>query len=482
MALIDRFIGPVLDRYFARQLTQGFGGVQTNSGQTVTRDTPFELVAVRSAINVLSADVATLPLKLYRKEGRGRQEETAHPLSGCLRLAPNPRMTAFEMREAMMVSLLTWGNAYAYIQRDEAYRVIALWPFRPDRMTVYLGEDGRLKYHYLPLNSTIEAETFDVSDILHVKGLSSDGLVGRTPLWDYREKLGESAATERFSQSFYGNGMKRGAVLKHPSAIGDTAYKHLKESLADERGADKAWKTLILEEGMDFSELTFAPEDAQLLETRRFTVEDWCRVFNLPLFKLRINTPGAVSYASVDAQSVDYLVSTLTPWLVRIEQAIDRACLTLPEREAGLYVEHNTRALLRSDLKSQAEALAIGREKNWYSVNDCREMLGENPDPDPRADDRFTPTFIQTVADDSLSAKATTVGALIRAGFNANDAARIVGLPRMEYEDVQPITVRPITADGVQVAPTAADKVETTTGAANGERPAQRNADAEDAP
>lgn len=393
MALIDRLIGPAISRYI-EQLNQPFGGMKTKAGQTVTSDSPFELVAIRSAISVLSADVATLPLKLYKQQGRGRNEQPSHPLSHALRF-PNPRMTGFEWRETMMVSLLTWGNAYAYIQRDEMKRPVAFWPLRPDNMSVMLGEDKRLYYRYQPSEEDMAAGTFEAYDILHVKGLSHDGIVGRTPLYDFVEKIGELKAMERFSQSFYGNGMKRSAVLKHPSTLSDTALQHLKESIADQRGGDQAWKTLVIEEGMDFSELSFAPEDAQLLETRRFGVEDVCRIYNLPPYKLRINTQGAVSYASVDAQSIDYLVSTLTPWLVRIEQAIDRACLSLDETQAGFFVEHNTRALLRSDLKNQAEALEIGRKNGWYSVNDCREHLGENPVSDPRADDYFAPTYVQ---------------------------------------------------------------------------------------
>ena len=129
MALIDRIIGPAIGRYI-EQLNAGFGLTKTNSGAWVGPESPFELVSVRSAINVLSADVATLPLKVYRRDGRGRVEATDHPLYDCLRLAPNPRMTAFEWREAMMVSLLTWGNAYCWLQRDQERRVIALWPLR----------------------------------------------------------------------------------------------------------------------------------------------------------------------------------------------------------------------------------------------------------------------------------------------------------------------------------------------------------------
>ena len=231
--------------------------------------------------------------------------------------------------------------------------------------------------------------------------MSGDGLVGRSPLTDFREKLGEIGAIERQTQSFFGNGMKRGAVLKHPKTLSKEAQDRIKASAEEQTGPAKAWKVLVLEEGLDFAELTFSPEDAQMLETRRFSVEDVCRMYNLPAYKLRINEAGTVSYASVDAQHIDYLVSSLTPYLVRIEQGIMRCCLSPADIAAGYFVEHNTRALLRADLKSQAEALKIGRECNWYSVNDCLDHLGENPSADPRADDKFAPVQFTGGASDT---------------------------------------------------------------------------------
>lgn len=397
MAIIDRIIGPALDRYMSSVLNRGAGGM-THSGQRINGETPFNLISVRSAISILAQDVASTPLELWRTTGKVREKAIEHPLYGVLTVAPNGRMTAMEWREAAMVALLTWGNSYAYIQRDEAYRVVALWPLRPDRVLVTLSEDGRLAYRYNPINDTIAPQTFDQFDILHVKGLSSDGLVGRTPLFDLREKLGEIKAEERFSQSFYGNGMKRGAAFTHPGTLSDTAFEHLKKQTSDEGGAEKAWKTLILEEGVTFTEMTFAPEDAQLLQTREFSVEEICRAFNLPPYKMRITKPGAVSYASVESQQLDYLLSTLNGWYVRIEQAVNRACLSLNERNSGLHVIHNSRTMLRADLKSQAAASQVLRNISAVTVNEVREDFGYNPSDDPRADDLFAPTYVQGTA------------------------------------------------------------------------------------
>lgn len=386
MSIIDRLIAP-----FMNYLNKRFGTADTRAGQKVTTETPFELVSYRSLINILAFDVATITLEAYkRRSGGGRDKATDHPLYDVLSLSPNGRMTAFEWRAAMMTSLLTWGNCYNQIIRDEFFRVIALWPLRPDRMTVYIGEDGRLKYDYSFADGET-TKTFDYSEILHVKGFSSDGLVGRTPLWDLREKLGEVAGIEAFSQSFYGNGMKRSGVLTHPGTLGETQRKNLAASVADNRDPDKAWSVLVLEEGMTFNELTFAPEDAQLLSTREFSVLEFCRVLNMPPYKAKVVAPGAVSYASVDAQYIDYLTSSLMPWFVNFEQAIMRGCLTRKERAEGYFVEHNTREWLRADLKSQAEALGMHLRNGAFNIDEYRGKLGENPLPNGMGQHYFRP-------------------------------------------------------------------------------------------
>ena len=150
MALFDPAVDWITERVIRRLYGAGNSETHdTNSGHTVGPDTPFQLVAVRAAINVLSFDVGALPLKLYRKDGRGRTDEMNHPLARVVHIAPNRRMTSQELREAIMVSLLVRGNFYGWLQRDALGRVQAIYPLRADRITVGL-EGGAVTYTYTP--------------------------------------------------------------------------------------------------------------------------------------------------------------------------------------------------------------------------------------------------------------------------------------------------------------------------------------------
>jgi len=384
MALKD-FIGRLLAPAIENYLTGQFGTLKgkTHSGEVVTDDSPFQNPAVRAAIQRIAYDIAVTPLKVVSQTDGTRKEQRKHPLYALLTSAPNARMTAFELKVAWMVWLLTWGNAYTYIERDANGRPMGLWPLRSDRMRVFIDPSNReMVYEYTPTTAEGDVQMFAQSEILHLKGLSSDGLVGRPPMADMREKLGELQAVERMSQSFYGNGMRSQGVLKTDTTMSAAAADRLKLQLDDRRGAGEAWKTLLLEEGVDYKELTFPPEQAQLLQTREFGVLDVCRWFNLRPYILGVNSAGSMSYNSVEIQQLDHNQATLRPWAVNIEQAIDRACIKSEERAAGVHVEFNLDANLRADTKTRYEAHQVALRNGILTLDEVRDIEGRNPYPD----------------------------------------------------------------------------------------------------
>jgi HK97 family phage portal protein len=378
---IGRVLGPAIEKYLTGQLGTLKG--RTNAGEVITDDSPFQNAAVRAAIQRIAYDIAVTPLKVMSQNDGTRREQRNHPLYDLLTAAPNARMTAFELKTAWLVWLLTWGNAYTFISRDESGRPDGLWPLRADRMRVFIDPSSReLVYEYVPATTEGESQLFPQRDILHIKGLSSDGLVGRPPMSDMREKLGELQAMERMSQSFYGNGMKSQGMFKHPANISKDAVERLRLQMDDRRGAGQAWKTLVLEEGLDYQELTFPPEQAQLLQTREFGVLEVARWFNLRPYILGVNSAGSMSYNSVEIQQLDHNQATLRPWAVNIEQAINRACITPEERAAGVHVEFNLDANLRADIKTRYEAHQIALRNGFLTLDEVRDVEGRNPYPD----------------------------------------------------------------------------------------------------
>ena len=383
MALND-FIGRLLAPAIEKYLTGQFGTLKgrTQSGEVVTDESPFQNAAVRAAIQRIAYDIAVTPLKVVSQRDGTRREQRDHPLYDLLTSEPNARMTAFEMKSVWLVWLLTWGNAYSYITRDEIGRPAGLWPLRADRMRVFIDQSTReMVYEYVPAGAEGEPQLFAQSEILHIKGLSTDGLVGRPPMSDMREKLGELQAMDRFSQSFYGNGMKSQGVLSHPTHLGDDAQRRMKAQMDDRKTAGAAWSTLVLEEGMEYKELTFPPEQAQLLQTREFGVLEVARWFNLRPYILGVNSAGSMSYNSVEIQQLDHNQATLRPWAVNIEQAIARACLTPEERAAGIHVEFNLDANLRADIKTRYEAHQIALRNGFLTLDEVRDVEGRNPYP-----------------------------------------------------------------------------------------------------
>jgi HK97 family phage portal protein len=216
--------------------------------------------------------------------------------------------------------------------------------------------------------------------MLHVPGLGCDGLVGYSVIQKARESLGLSAAAERFGGSFFGNGSHAGGVLKHPKALGENARKNLKESVeAAHRGSDKAFRLLLLEEGMDFSATSVPPNDAQFLETRQFQVEEICRWFRVQPHKIQHLLRS--TFSNIEHQSIEHVTDTLRPWLVRFEQEANRK-LIRPAQRGTFYTENLLDALLRGDTLSRSQALEVQFRNGVLLGDEWRSIENRNPLPD----------------------------------------------------------------------------------------------------
>ncbi|MBC7193875.1 phage portal protein, partial [Marinobacter sp.] len=332
-----------------------------------------------SAVDILSRTLASLPLTVYwRLQGGGKERAIDHPLYSILHDLPNPEMTSFELRQALMGHLALWGNAFAEIERDNAGRVVALWPLRPDRMTVKRDQQGLL-YVYR-IGTTEEEVALRQRNVMHIRGLSSDGIIGYSPIRMAREAIGLALATEEFGARFFGNGSRPGGVLQHPGKLSDEAARRLKKSWEEmHQGLTQAHRVAILEEGMTWQQVGIPPEDAQFLETRKFQVTEIARIFHIPphmLADLERST-----FSNIEHQGIEFVVHTMRPWLVCWEQAIKRD-LFLPSERNIYFAEFLVDGLLRGDIKSRYEAYAVGRQNGWLSADDIRELENMNPLPD----------------------------------------------------------------------------------------------------
>lgn len=346
------------------------------AGPTVTPAVAMQSAAVYACVRVLSETVASLPLILYRRlPNGGKERATNHPLYTLLHDLSNDDMTSLEVRELMMGNLCLWGNAYAQIMEDQAGRIAALYPLRADQMSIYLATDGELSYIYRAANGT--EIVLPEYRVWHVRGMSSNGIIGQSPIQTARQAIGLAMATEQFGARFFSNGARPGMILQHPGHLTDEAYKRLIESWEQRHaGAENSHKTALLEEGMTAKEVGIPPEDAQFLQTREFQLEEIARIYRIPLHM--IGDLKHSTFSNIEHMGIEFVTHTLRPWLVRIEQSITR-CLLTPAERKEYFAEFLVDGLLRGDIMSRYQAYATGRQNGWLSANDVRSMENMNP-------------------------------------------------------------------------------------------------------
>ena len=348
------------------------------AGKTVTERTAMQMTAVYACVRILAESIAGLPLHLYRYRDQGKEKALDHPLYTLLHDEPNPEMTSFVFREALMCHLLLWGNAYAQVIRNGKGQVTALYPLLPSRMTVDRDERGQLFYRYQRGSdetaggkaSKAETVILHPSDVLHIPGLGFDGLVGYSPIAMSKNAIGLAMAAEEYGSKFFANGAAPSGVLETPTLIKDITK--LRDSWNEAYGGShNAGKVAILEQGVTFKPISMSPQDSQLLETRKYQLDEIARIFRIPPHM--IGDLEKATFSNIENQSLDFVKYTLGPWVSRWEQSLTRALL-LPSEKGEMFIRFNVDGLLRGDYKSRMEGYAIGRQNGWMSANDIREL------------------------------------------------------------------------------------------------------------
>lgn len=356
------------------------GGQKSLAGVSVTPESAMEWAPFFAGVRNLSEDVGSLPLPLYERLDRGKRKATSHPLYTLLHDAPNEVMGAMQFRSTLQGHAITWGGGAAYLVTNGAGVIREMWPLRPDRLhpeVVTLGP-GRIavRWQYRDEVNGIHAALMP-EEVLYIPGFSFDGVRGYSAIAVARNSIGLGLATERHGAAFFGNGAKPGGVLKHPKAVTDGARRRIKsdwESL--HRGLDKSHLIAILEEGVEYESIGIPNNDAQFLETRKFQREEAATWLRIPPHKL--GNLERATFSNIEQQSLDYVIDSLRPWLVKWEQAIWMRLLTTRER-SRYFAEHMVEGMLRGDIKARYDAYSIGRQWGWESANSILEKENRNP-------------------------------------------------------------------------------------------------------
>ena len=351
----------------------------SKSGQSVTVANALKVATVLACVRVISEGVAQVPLKLLRRAGRNKMEAYDHPLWDILHRKPNDVTTSFGFRETLVIHAALTGNGYAFINRGAGGKVLELINIEPSAVRLEFADTMGGRPKYFVAGRMGGSREFPAESILHIQGASWNGIAGMDVIRQARESIGLAIATEEAHARLHSNGARPGGMLSVEGTLQEDQYKKLRKWLEDNyQGGENAYRTMIMDRSAKFVPMAMSGVDAQHLETRRFQIEEICRIFRVMPIMVCSNDKAS-TYAGAEQNFLAHVVHTLGPWFERIEQAIDCQLLTDAERAAGYYVKLEERGLLRGALKDTAEYLYKLAGLGLITRNEGREMLDMNP-------------------------------------------------------------------------------------------------------
>ena len=350
-----------------------FGGTATKSGQKVSADTALGLIPVWAAVRLLASSVGSLPLIVYQGQGRDRDRAKDSQQWELLHDEPNPESAADQVWETVMGHLNLWGNAYLEKAKDSAGVVGELWPMNPARVQV--GRDRqRRKVFEVDGN---QGRSYDESEILHIPAWSIDGLTGLSPITYAREYLGAILARDAYYSSVYKNQARPGGFVKVKGMLTKERSDRLRDHFESGYSGENVGRTAILEGDTDWIQATMPLKDQQFVEVSRFTITEIARLFGVPPEMIGGDRDSSMTYSTVEGQALAFVKFSLTPWLVRIENALWHDKDLFPDRD--IYPEFLVDGLLRGDSKTRAEVNAIEVGLGIKTRNEARQQENRPP-------------------------------------------------------------------------------------------------------
>lgn len=344
----------------------------TVAGHAVTPANSLAILDVYAAVRRLSDGVAAMPLVVYRKTADGR-ERADGPTAELLR-RPAPSTTQASLVGTVVAHLALYGNCYLGKVRAPSGQVVQLVPLAPDRVVAEV-RGGVPIWTYTDVTGRVQ--TLTSADVVHIKTMSLDGLVGLSPIRQAREQLGLAAALTDHAASFWANGASPGGLLKVPTGpnADEMAANLSKAWQARHGGTRNANRIAVVSGEVTFEGIGVPMRDAEWVESQRLSTVAIARLFGLPPWTLAADAGSSMTYSNVSEQLRSLVVGALRPYAAAIEQALsldDDLCPT----GSGLYVEHLADGLLRGDAKARAEvyAIALDPAKGWMSRDEVRRL------------------------------------------------------------------------------------------------------------
>jgi len=413
-------LGRLIETRGAFQELWGSGALferPTPSGVQVTQDSALRQTAVYACVRLISDTIGTLPVDQFIRRDGARFP--FRPRDNWVQ-SPSTLVDRSTFYQQVAVSLLLDGNSYTVISRDGSGDIVELNNLNPTDVEPKMGPTGK----YYMLKST--GRRLESQDVLHITEMLLPGEVkGVSRIEKAKDSLGLGMALEDYAGRFFGNGAYAGGIIEWPGNLTAEQQTQLREAWdGHHRGLGRSHRPGVLWGGAKFTPTTVDPAQSQLIEERRFSVEEVARIFRVPPFMLGVTTSGSMSYSSVEQQMLFFAQHTIQPYVAKIEDGFS----TLTSARSS-FVKFNLNSLVRADLATRTAAYSSSLLAGWHSINDVRTL--EDLPPVADGDQYRVPLQNVPLTDApiaTLREKAQAAQTLVAAGFDGTSVANLLGI------------------------------------------------------
>ncbi len=335
---------------------------------------------VFACIRVLADAVGKLPVKVYQDKN-GKQSAAGHYLAPLLKIRPNPWMSSRDLFKCLEVQRNIHGNAYAWLDFEtkgrNAGRIVGAYPLDSTRVEIYIDDVGLLpgkgKLWYIYTDNKGTKYRIDPDEMLHIKGLTFDGIVGLTPLEQLKSTIENAGSASQFLNNSFKTGMQTKGIIHYVGDLSPAAEKIFREKFEQmSSGLKNANRVSLLPIGYQFQPLSLKLTDAQFLENMELTIRQIAAAFGVKMHQL--NELTRATHTNVEHQQREFYVDTLMDILTGYEQELTYKLFTQKELDDGYYVKYNVNAILRADPKTRYEGYRIAIQSGFLTANEVRAL------------------------------------------------------------------------------------------------------------
>lgn len=335
------------------------------AGSRATTGNMLSFPTVWACINVLSDDIAKLPFKTFQKNEKGEINQVKdNDVHYVIRIRPNRYMTPFTFMKCLVTDVCIHGNFYSYIERDKYGEIKQLLPLTSPLVTPVIDKKGDL---YYKTNRSGENVIIHESDMIHIKGMSLDGIIGLSPIEAIRLQLESNDMASRYNKQMIEAGGAPKGVLRVQGSLEPEAKKKARSSW-EETNANQS--IAIVDSGMEYQQIGMSQSDMQWLDSQKFNQQQIASIFKVPMHK--INELDKATYSNIEHQSLDYVKNTLQPWVTQIEYEFGYKLYTEKEQIENYYVRFNMDSELRGDSEARAKVNEVNLRNGFKTINEVR--------------------------------------------------------------------------------------------------------------